>query len=126
VVFTCGTVLFVAARIAVTRWQPDTLRDVLVVSSLDLCEARIPLCGLRSAPRPGHGRLLQWPDIGAAGGGSLSIMTAGPCVRLAKITSVSEKTRSAVLLGGPRRRLTDLLLPNGTTLATICDRDRIP
>jgi hypothetical protein len=33
-------------------------------------------------------------------------MAAGPCVSLAKITSVSEKTSSATLLGGPRQSLT--------------------
>ena len=46
-------VLFGAVRIAVTRWQPDTLRDVLVVSSLDLSEAHNPALRLRSTPRPG-------------------------------------------------------------------------
>ncbi len=41
-------------------------------------------------------------------------MTAGPCVSLAKIRSIREKTSSAMLLGGPRRRLTGPTTANGT------------
>ncbi len=42
-------------------------------------------------------------DFGAAGGGGLPIMTAGPCVSLAKIRPIPEKPSSAALLGGLRR-----------------------
>lgn len=40
-------------------------------------------------------------------------MTAGPCVSLAKITTIPEKTSSATPLGGPRRRLTGVKLVVG-------------
>ena len=53
VVFTCDTVLLVAVRIAVTRWQPDTLHDVLVLSSLDLpgTQSRFAAFDLRRDPQ---------------------------------------------------------------------------
>ena len=68
VVFTCDTVLLVVVRIAVTRWQPDTLHDVLVLSSLDLPGTRNPalqpsICAATRSvlPVPGSRRRCRQP-----------------------------------------------------------------
>jgi hypothetical protein len=53
VVLECGTVLLVAVRTAVTRWQPGALRDDQGGSPLDPQECATLASGPRSAPRPG-------------------------------------------------------------------------
>lgn len=51
-VFECGTVLLIAVRTAVTRWQPGTLRDDQGGSPLNSQEHATLASGPRSAPRP--------------------------------------------------------------------------
>ncbi len=56
VVFERGTVLLIAVRIAVTRWQPGALRDNQGGSPLDPQERATSLRLLLSATRPGPAR----------------------------------------------------------------------
>jgi hypothetical protein len=51
-------------------------------------------------------------------------MTAGPCVSLAKITTIPEKTSSATPLGGPRRSLTSLADGDATATTDTARRAR--